>query len=671
MPRIEMNLADYLRVISKRKLIVILSFALVILSTIYYTGKQTPVYRTSCKVKIEQRKSVAEILTELITWSPGDTMVSQANLIKSYFIMEKVAEKLGKIKPIEVEGNRDDPKVQDIMNKERNKPERMAIIKGIQAQIDAEQVENANIITITAVSNNPEDARNLANTVAEVYADTHFENKKREAVKVKEFVEEQLASYLIQLQEAEAALRNFRRANPLIVERDILSVPPVESDPKVESLTGETVKLELELISLKSKYTDRHPQVIILKQKLNKVKKDLSDTMTRLIAQQKELTAKEITLAQLKRNVVMAEEIYSMFKQKYEEARILEAEKARDVEIIESASKPSRPIKPTVISNITIGILSGLLIGLIMAFVTESFDTTISSIDDIEKLLKIPVFGIIPNTGLEKGKMRFFKWLKIGKREPEKGISLERLVTLFEPSSVVAEAYRTLRTNLELIGLKKFGNSIVITSAAPQEGKTMTLCNLGIAMAQAGQRVLLVGSDFRKPMIYKLFGLEKSPGISDVLLGVLPWREAVNSTTDMLIGDLEYERILHSRGIENLNIMTCGERPPNPAELLNFPEMDKLIQELKENYDIVLFDSAPILPVTDAAILGSKSDGVILVYQAGKTSRYAVLRAKTQLENVNVKILGVVINNIKARYIQDVTPYQRYRYYGHHGEKRP
>jgi capsular exopolysaccharide synthesis family protein len=221
-----------------------------------------------------------------------------------------------------------------------------------------------------------------------------------------------------------------------------------------------------------------------------------------------------------------------------------------------------------------------------------------------------------------------------------------------------------------LTGLKKVGNSMVITSASPEEGKTQTLANLGIAFAQSGQKVLIVGSDFRKPMVYKLFGLKRSPGLTEVMVGKLPWKEAVRTEVDMLIGGLEYEMILKMQGIENLRVIPCGERAPNPAELLSFPEMDTLIEELTQNFDVVLFDSPPILPVTDSAILATKVDGVILVYQAGRTSRHALNRARIQLENVEAKVLGVVINNLKAEFIEDVTPYQRYRYYGYYGEKR-
>jgi len=663
MPKVEMNLSDYLRVIRKRKRIIALSFILVVASTIYYTSKQAAIYSTSCKVKIEQRKSVAEILTELITWSPGDQMASQANIITSYEVMEKAAERLGYIDTI-------DPSLSEEKRETAQRaPERMAMVKAYQGQISTEQIEMTNIIAIVSTSSNPEQAATFVNKVAEVYKETHFENKKKEASNVRKFVEEQLGSYAMLLQKGEEELQTFRQENPLVVERISTNASPIQANPRVASLEEEIVKSELEMISLKSKYTDLHPKVISLRRKIAKSKQDLSLAVAELAAQQKELSGKEIRLVQLKRNVTMAQNIYMMFRTKHEEARILEAEKAEDVEIIERAMIPTAPIEPNRNLNMIIGIFSGLLIGLIMAFLSESLDTTIGRIDDIEELLKVPVLGIIPYTGLEKGKTGLLSLFK--KREKISGTPdlHKKLVALFDPTSVAGEAYKSLRTNLDLTGLKKVGNALVITSSAPQEGKTQTVCNLGVSMAQAGQKVVIVGSDFRRPMIYKLFGLKRSPGLSEVLIGKASWKKVVNTATDILLGGLEYEKILKTPGIENLHIITCGERTPNPAELLSFSEMDDLIQDLKQEFDVILFDSSPTLPVTDSAILGAKADGVILVYQAGKTARQALFRSKIQLENVDVKIIGVVINNLRAKYIEDVTPYQRYRYYGYYGEK--
>ena len=661
MPKIEMNLSDYLRVIRKRIRIIILSSILVLASTVYYTSRQTSIYSTSSKVKIEQRKSVAAILAELITWTPGDQMTVQANIIRSYQVMEQVAERLGYIKPLNPD--------KKLAPAEESR--RIATVKGLQGKISTYQVEMANIMVISALSSNPREAADLVNKVAEVYKEVHFENKKKEAINVREFVQRQLDSYKNQLEGSERALQRFRQEYPLIVERDIKTAPPLQNDPRIINVEQEIVRFELELASKKSQYTDEHPEVVSLKRKLELAKRNLRDSISQLTAQQTEFSTKEIELMRFKREITIAEDIYMMFKQRYEEAIILEAEKASDVEIIERAAIPSRPIKPNMQFNIMISIFSGLLIGLIMAFVTESLDTTIGRVDDIEELLNVPVLGIIPSTSLEKRKKFVLKIKpKKGEMPLETSDIPNRLITLFEPSSIIAEAYKSLRTSIDLTGLKKIGNSIVITSTAPREGKTQTLANLGVAFAQSGQKVLVIGSDFRKPMLYKLFGVKRSPGLTDVIIGSVPWKDAVNTATDMLLGGLEYEQILKTQGIENLHIMTCGERTPNPAELLSFPETNELIKELKQNFDVVLFDTPPTLSVTDSAILGSKTDGVILVYQAGKTSRYALLRTKTQLENVNAKIWGLIINNLKARLIEDVTPYQKYSYYGYYREKK-
>ncbi len=386
----------------------------------------------------------------------------------------------------------------------------------------------------------------------------------------------------------------------------------------------------------------------------------------------KDLSTKGVRLIQLKRNMASANDIYSMFKKNYEEARILEAEKAQDVTVIEPASIPGGPITPNLKFNLIIGVFGGLLIGIILAFVAENLDITIGRIEEIEEVLKVQVLGIIPSTSLEKNRGFFKSWFKRKNLSSRKEEIHERLVVLFSPTSVAAEAYRTLRTHLDLSGLRKSENhnSFIITSSGPEEGKTQTLCNLAIAIAQAGKKILIVDSDFRKPTIHKLFGLKRDPGLSNVLIGSIPWKEALNTSTEMLLGGLEYDKVVSSQGIENLHIMTCGERVLNPSEILSFPRMREFIQEVKREYDIVIFDSPPTLPVTDSSILGALVDGVLLVYQAGRTSRNALFRTKIQLENAGAKILGIVVNNLKAEFIEDVTPAQRYRYYGYYGEKK-
>ncbi len=643
-----MNLVDYMRVLRKRKRVLILTIILVFVSVTYYTYKQTPIYRASSKVKIEQRKSVAAVLTEMITWSPGDEMASQATVINSFDIIERVAIK------------------ENLINPDTKEVERLNIIRGIQSQISTEQVGFTNIIMITATTDNAQRAMTFANLVAEEYAEYHFEKKKQEATNVTSFVGERLNDYLITLQNSEKSLLEFQQNNPLITNSENLI--SFQENPRITSLLTEITKLDLEYISLKSRYTDEWPEVIAVKQNLDNARQRLDEIKSESVNQNQDNSAKEIELFRIKRDIAVSEEIYLMFKMKYEEARIFEAEKVRDVSVLEPAFLPGGPISPNKKLNMILGLVGGLMVGFLFVFVSESFDTTIGRIEDIEEMLDVPVLGIIPSVMLGK-KRTIFK--KLNKKEILNEDFREiQLPVLFKPTSVVSEAYRVLRTNLDFVGKNNGGKCITITSSAPKEGKSQTVSNLGLVFAQSGQKTLIVGADFRKPSLYKIFGIEKKPGLSEVLINSVSWRDALKTETDVLMGELEYDKVLKLQGIENLSILTSGTRPPNPAEMLSFPNFGGIIEEIKKEFDVILFDSPPVLPVTDPSILGPKTDGVIMIYQAGATSRYALSRAKQQLESTGTKIFGVVINNIKAEYIEDVTPYQKYRYYGYYGEKK-
>ena len=188
---------------------------------------------------------------------------------------------------------------------------------------------------------------------------------------------------------------------------------------------------------------------------------------------------------------------------------------------------------------------------------------------------------------------------------------------------------------------------------------------MSITKAQEGNKVLLVNCDLRKPSIYKIFGIEKEPGLTDIILGKIDWRDAVKNITDLMMGKMRMDDIMKTPGLENMHVITCGGVPPNPAELLGSKGMSDFMEQVRQEYDMVIMDCPPILPVTDAAILGPKVDGVVLVYQAGRIPRNALKRAKTHLENVRANILGIVLNDITAE-ISGYYPLSQYqvKYYG-------
>ena len=206
------------------------------------------------------------------------------------------------------------------------------------------------------------------------------------------------------------------------------------------------------------------------------------------------------------------------------------------------------------------------------------------------------------------------------------------LITVANPRSPISEAYRTLRTNLEFSSLDKAIRSMVVTSAAPEEGKSTTLANLAVTIAQAGKKVILVDCDLRRPSLNQIFNARGAPGFTDMM------------RDDALMG----KPPLQDTTVANLRLLASGTIPPNPSELLASRRMGEVIAALQQLADVVLFDAPPIVAVTDAAVLASKVDAVLLVVSAGKTKRDHAKKAKALLEKVNAHLIGTVLNNVKG-----------------------
>jgi tyrosine-protein kinase Etk/Wzc len=287
-------------------------------------------------------------------------------------------------------------------------------------------------------------------------------------------------------------------------------------------------------------------------------------------------------------------------------------------------------------------------LGLGVVFVREYFDNTVKTVEEVEKL-GFNLLGTIPSIDEDHiGKKRKTKW-------EDEGQKIEsRLVTHLDPKSPVSEAYRTLRTNLAFTRVDNSLQSFLITSAGPKEGKSTTVANLAITVAQLGSKTVLVDSDLRRPVIHSIFGMDKEDGL-----------------TNYLLDNVSYEEIAKQTLIDNLSVVTSGVLPPNPSELLGSKAMEDFISRLKKDFDIVLFDSPPVIAVTDAAILCSKVDAALLVVSSGTTNRDAIGRAKTLLENVDAKVVGALLNNVdisRAFGSSDYYYYYHY-YYGAHPKR--
>ena len=370
------------------------------------------------------------------------------------------------------------------------------------------------------------------------------------------------------------------------------------------------------------------------------------------------IPGRSLTLARLERAARLDEKITLMMKEKYEESRITEVGQLGSVRIIDPAKPDYIPIKPKKKMNLILGLIMGLGLGIGVTFVMEYFDNSVRSVEDIEKS-GMPILGSIPIIKLEDTARRF---RKNGKHHSSSKLDTHeaktiagRLITHFAPKSPISEAYRSLRTSIQYTRADTPLKTIVVTSPGPQEGKSTTVANLAITIAQMGTKTLLVDTDLRRPVLHSIFNLSRSKGISN-----------------FLVGKAGLEEIIFETDIDNLYVMPCGTLPPNPSELLGSKAMKHCITELKEQFDIILFDSPPIMAVTDAAVLSSDVDGVILVVKAGQTDRNAMLRSYEILSNIPNQILGALLNvvNVEGVYGSYYYYYYHYYYYGKDGTKK-
>lgn len=365
-----------------------------------------------------------------------------------------------------------------------------------------------------------------------------------------------------------------------------------------------------------------------------------------------------LKLARLERSARLDEKITLMMKEKYEESRITEVGQLGNVRIIDPAKPDYTPIRPKKKMNIMLGIIMGLGLGIGITFVMEYFDNSVRSAEDIEKA-GFSILGSIPIIKLEeaaKGYRKNGKHSSTTKIDEQEARTIAgRLITHFAPKSPISEAYRSLRTSIQYAKADTKIKTIVVTSPGPQEGKSTTVANLAITFAQMGTKVLLVDTDLRRPVLHSIFNMDRSRGISNYLVGKIELDEAIFNTN-----------------IDNLYLMPCGTLPPNPSELLGSKSMKSCIAEVKEMFDIVLFDSPPIMAVTDAAVLSSEVDGMILVVKAGQTDRNAVVRSYEILKNIPNHILGALLNvvSIEGIYGSYYYYYYHYYYYGKDGAKR-
>lgn len=711
MAQYEMNLRDYWRIIRRRRATILISALLVALFAFWFAWQKEPVYQATSAIKFEQSTSLTGLLVEVLSFSPADTIETQAAIVRSFPVMEQVAKRLGELPPEAVK---------------EDKPYTAAVDR-LAAKVRTSRVANTNILEITTFSPDPRKAKDLANTVAEVYRDVQGRARNSRIIEARQFIEQQLKELEGRVKKAEEAMWAFREANRVIAPgaessvllslftqirgeiektrqqrtelelaagrlsrangpaaREAERVYVDTTNPAMVRLQATLADLLLERNNLALEVTDSHPRLQAINDRIREVRGEmlrelqaqiallrnreeiLSRQIGELFQRNREVPTIELSLQRLQRESKVNDDLLALMKTRHQEALIKEAEKIEEVSIIRPAVEPSAPVGGETFNTVLVGLLIGLILGLVLAFVQETLDTSIGTIEDVEDYLGVPVLGVIPHIDTREIMDRLVERRPaLASMDAEMLSRHALLVSHFDPKAPVAEAFRSLRTRIQFATMERPGKVFLLTSPTLQEGKTTTIVNLAITLSQAGQKTLLVGANLRRPSIHKFFGIDRDPGLTDVLLGNQRWEDCIRTVADILMGRFEMDDIMIAPGLDNLHILESGPVPANPSELLSTPQMAEFLRQVRQRYDIVLFDAPPVLPVTDAAILGSQVDGVILVYQAGKVGRLALKRAKIQLESARAHVWGVVLNDLGAE-IAGYAPYHQYytHYYG-------
>ena len=420
---------------------------------------------------------------------------------------------------------------------------------------------------------------------------------------------------------------------------------------QLENDVSETVSLEIEIEALKAR------------------ERELRSVIASYNRQLGTLPDKEFTLARLQRDTQVNRDIYLMLQQRLEEAKISKAEQTQNIRIIDKAQLPKEAISPRKKLNLAIGVLLGVLLGIAVAFMLEIKNSTLDSPETIEQVTHWPIIGTIPNINeFSKGKFK-----SAATKQDNQERIYRALISSLEPNTVIAEAYRMLRSNLQFLGVGKQYKTVLATSLGPGDGKTTTLTNLAVAFAAFGHKTMIVDSDLRIPQIHNFFGTEREKGVTDLLGALndldeiianpgsqyqngsastmerLKAKEMPDQVTKLAALQTLFREANRDTGIKNLGFMPSGTKLEYPKEFVSTGPMPIILQKFQNKYNIILIDSAPLLLVDDTLMLASIVDAVVLVVHPNKYDTEMLLKAKKMLENANANVLGVVFNNLEVQ----------------------
>jgi capsular exopolysaccharide synthesis family protein len=682
------HLRDYLDILLKRKLIVIAFFVPVVITVTLVSFIMKPLYQSSVTIQLGAENPAILDFKNLY----GDTLGSeyyetQFNILKSNALAIKVVERLPEAIEKEFIASKRTFSLPFGSTKGDEKDQRRwrsaearekTLTNFLVNKIEVVPIKKSQLVNINFLSYDPASGANVANTIADEYVKFSLESRLEPTQQAKNRLEKEVEDMRTKLESSEGQFNEYMKRNNLfffnkeqnyesvltqklsIISRELDQATAerlskealyqevrkpgnhynvILANPLIQTLTKEYITQETEYIRLLNIHKPDYPKMLRLKEQIEKIKSNIEAEERKIInaldsdykiavkkegylASAIEDLHKDVTTIQnkmgqmqmLQRGVETNRELYGSLLQRLKEVGVSTALTESKIQILDRAEVPGVPFKPNKPFNIALSVIFGLFGGVMLAFFVEYFDRTIKTPDDVEKGSPIPLLGMVP----------------LSDEIPEKLIYVNST-----NNEAFTEAFRSLSTYIQFANISKPPKQILITSPLQGEGKTLLSVNAAMSLVNFLGRGIIIDADFRRPKVHTFFGLDNSKGLSSLLSGVTDFDGTVKKSPH-----------------PGLDVITSGSMPSNPAQILNSPRMRELIKVLSAKYDYVIIDSAPVLGMSDSLILSVLVESVILVVKSGSTPSEALTQTYKLLNNVNAKILGVVVNGVgqKTKY---------------------
>jgi polysaccharide biosynthesis transport protein len=715
----ESVLREYIRILLKRRWVIIAGVAVVFSLATIRTLRSPRIYEAGGSVAIAKTQPMLfnfqDSANSYDAYTDMDDLDTEARILQSDLLALQVIRELGLDKLPEFGGSPStSPDSLELTTDELqpNSARTSAVLSEFKRRLTVDLVPNTRIIEIRFRSTDPQLAPRVVNTLMNTYVEQNFKTKYANTMQASDWLSKQLDDLRIRVEISQEKLVKYQKEHEIIgvdekqniitskLDELNLQLTQAESDRIAKQATYQLVQsqdqetataavmsadstqngiqngstlfanlrqqeadLKIKVAQLSTQFGPAYPQVAQLNNQLREVEAQIhretknvlgrvrDDYMAALdrenmlkaaLEQQKQeankLNQSAIEYSLLKRDVDTNRTLYESLLEKLKEAGVSAGLKSTNFRTVDVARVPTVPVEPNVQRNLAAGFGLGLMGGIVLAFVLEGLDNTVRTPEQAYTVSALPPLGTIP-LGSRNGKEFGVK----NKLLVAASRNAVEVITQSHPQSQMAEAYRAMRTSLLLSSLGAPPKVILVTSALPQEGKTTTSINCAIVLAQKGSRVLLVDADLRRPGIHKALGMGLRSGLSNVLTGNASLQQA----------------IIRSGLVPTLFVLPAGAPPPNPAELLSSTNMRELITQLREQYDHIVIDTPPALSVTDAVIVSTCADSVVLVIRSGQTAKHALRRARDVLVQVNARVSGVLMN------AADLHSAEYYYYYGY------